>query len=111
MANKKARILQAFVLEGLQYKPDQVIEADAATIKSLKEAGNVDDHREAVAYAESQGARALVHVSEAERAAAAERTQAEADLAALREQFAAETDAAKKSALGEQIAAAEAALK
>ena len=41
MANKKARILQAFVLDGLQYKPDQVIEADAAAIKVLKEAGRV----------------------------------------------------------------------
>ena len=50
MSMKKARILVDTPLDGVQYKPNQVIEAEADTIKELVKAGFADDKAAAVKY-------------------------------------------------------------
>lgn len=47
---KKARVLSALTLNGVAYRPDQIIEADEQTINAL--VGQVDPHPDAVAYIE-----------------------------------------------------------
>ncbi len=54
---KKARALSDFPHGTERYKCNDLIEADVAEIKSLKEAGLVDDHPSAVAHVERQKAR------------------------------------------------------
>lgn len=55
---KKARVLADLTHDDRKYKCNELIEADAAEIKSMKDAGQVDDHPSAVAYVERQAARA-----------------------------------------------------
>lgn len=50
----QARVLIDSVINGHPVKCNHVIEADAKTIKSLKEGGQVDSNKEAVAYALSE---------------------------------------------------------
>lgn len=67
-----ARVLVDVIAHGL--KAGQIVEADEATIKVLKESGAVDPHEDAVAYAREQGAK----VVRVERKKAPEPKQSEA---------------------------------
>lgn len=53
-----ARLQKALALRDLPpaVKAGQIVEGDAATIKALADDGAVDPHKDAVAYAASQGA-------------------------------------------------------
>jgi hypothetical protein len=46
----KARVLSSFSVDGVQYHPNDLIEAEAELIAGL--GGNVDTHKDAVAYCE-----------------------------------------------------------
>lgn len=50
MANKKARVLQAFRYGEHSFECDQVIDAPAAMIDDMASGGNVDADKAAVAY-------------------------------------------------------------
>jgi len=55
------RILATVMLDGLTYKPDQVVEFEAGIANDLADQGAVDKHKDAVAYAVTQGAKAIRH--------------------------------------------------
>ncbi|TVO75132.1 hypothetical protein [Sedimenticola selenatireducens] len=61
MSMKKARILVNTPLDGIDYKPNQVIEAEAATIKDLVNAGFADDKPAAVKYCLEEGEEVITH--------------------------------------------------
>jgi len=61
MSMKKARILVNTPLDGFDYTPNQVIEAEADTIKDLVNAGFADDKPAAVKYCIEEGARVITH--------------------------------------------------
>lgn len=64
MALKKARILSNIQLDGIDYKPNQVIEADADLIKAQVKAGTVDDSSAAVKYCvEELDAKVIQHAA------------------------------------------------
>lgn len=46
----KARVLSKITVNGITYEPDQLIEVDPISLKSL--VGHVDPHPDAVAYCE-----------------------------------------------------------
>lgn len=46
----KARVLSKITVNGVTYEPNQLIEVDQITLKSLE--GQVDPHPDAVAYCE-----------------------------------------------------------
>lgn len=59
---KKARVLQKLVLDEVEYRPNQVIEADADLINGLEKAGSVNARRAEVAYClEHEGAEVIEH--------------------------------------------------
>lgn len=85
-----AKITQARVIFDLpQYgaRVNDIIEGDARLIKSLKDAGNVDPDKDAVAYAKSEGGAVIQSTDPAET------LQSEID--ALTQQLAAAADADK----------------
>lgn len=89
MILKKARILSDIRLDGIDYKPNQVVEADADLIKAQVKAGTVDDSPAAVKYCvEELDAKVISHTTPASRAAV---------LAAAKEALLAEIDALEKS--------------
>ena len=47
---KKARVLLTITVNGVTYEPNQLVEVDPITLKSLE--GKVDPHPDAVAYCE-----------------------------------------------------------
>jgi hypothetical protein len=50
------RVLQSFELDGVTYKPNaHIFEGDAGQVAALHEAGQIDSHPDAVAYAEKAG--------------------------------------------------------
>lgn len=51
---KQARVLCAFTFNGVEYKPDQVLEADQSVLDQL--IGQVDPSPDAVKYALDNGA-------------------------------------------------------
>jgi hypothetical protein len=57
------RILAAVILDGLTYKPDQVVELETGIANDLADQGAVDKHKDAVAYAIAQGATVIRHPS------------------------------------------------
>jgi len=56
-----ATILCAFELDGERYRPGQVVEFDAPVANDLAEQGQIDKHKDAIAYAKSQGATVIRH--------------------------------------------------
>ncbi|MFZ5821797.1 MAG: hypothetical protein ACOYYJ_18025 [Chloroflexota bacterium] len=56
-----ATILCAFELDGERYLPGQVVEFDATVANDLAELGQIDKHKDAVAYAKGQGAKVIRH--------------------------------------------------
>lgn len=56
------RILVATPVDGITYHPDQVVEFDPSTANHLADQGAVDKHKDAVAYAHSQGAKTIRHL-------------------------------------------------
>lgn len=60
----KVRILAALVLDGIGYVPNQVVDMPAAAAKQLAADGQVDPHKDAVAYCTKElGAEVIVHKS------------------------------------------------
>lgn len=80
----KVRVLCMINVDGVEYKPDQVVDLPAGIAKSLAAEGQVDPHKEAVAYCVKElGAEVVMHVDPAEAAeAAAAKAAAIADLEA-----------------------------
>jgi hypothetical protein len=69
MAN--VRILADTSLDGIEYKPNQVVDIPGALVKSLKQSGVADDAREAVAYCTSElGVKVIKHGAEPDADAA-----------------------------------------
>lgn len=92
-------------------KAGQIIEADPATIEALKKEGQVDPHKEAVAYARSQDAKQVRSVIEvAEEAAAAAKQALLVRVAELEQLVASTEDAEKKAALKAELEAKQAEL-
>lgn len=84
----KVRVLCLITVAGIGYKPDQVVDLPSAVAKSLAAEGQVDPHKEAVAYCIRElGAEVIVHVDPAdvEAAAAAAIADLEARIAAAAE--------------------------
>lgn len=66
MANKKARVLVAKTIDGIAYKPNQVIDADADLIKQLVKDSIVCDDAKSVKYCvEQEGEKPILHQSPA----------------------------------------------
>lgn len=58
----KVRILSVVHLDGEKYQPNQVVDLPAAIAKSFAEQGQVDTHKDAVAYCINElGAEVVVH--------------------------------------------------
>lgn len=93
-------------------KAGQILEAEASTIEALKKDGQVDPHKEAVAYARSQDAKQVRSAIEASAEALAAAKQAVLVRIAELEQLVASTeDAEKKAALQAELDAKQAELK
>lgn len=68
----KVRILVAVTLDGVTYRPDQVVDMPAGAAKALAAEGQVDPHRDAVAYCIRElKAEVITHVDPAEAKSAA----------------------------------------
>lgn len=98
MATKKslvlARVLVETRVDGIDYKPNQVIEASASVIKGLGEA--VDASAAAVKYClEHEGAKVIPHKAPEDPAIVATRADLTAEIASLEEALAAAADADK----------------
>jgi len=70
MATKTARLLKKATIEGVDYQPDQLIDADVALVKSLVKSDTVDDAAAAVKYCLSNGAKVITHQSQEDKQAA-----------------------------------------
>lgn len=91
----KVRILAVLTLDGITYKPNQVVDMPPAPAKALAANNQVDPHKEAVAYCVKElGAEVIVHVAPPSSADLAERMAAIADCEA---RLAAAPDADKPS--------------
>jgi peptidyl-tRNA hydrolase len=101
MANKKARLLAKKIIDGIEYKPNQVIDADVAIIKALVKDGVADDTSEAVKYCIEQGEKPILHKSPDAEAIAA----LQAEIAKLETELAAAKDA-DKAAITAKVEAA-----
>jgi ABC-type nitrate/sulfonate/bicarbonate transport system substrate-binding protein len=92
----KVRILVATHVGGVLYYPDQVVDLPAVTAKQLVAGGQVDAHKEAVAYCVNElGAEVIVH----QTPPTPEEIQLQADIAELEAKLATATDDAAKQAL------------
>lgn len=66
----QARVLTAIVVGSLALLADDVLEADEKLIKSLKEQGSVDDHKDAVSYSiNTLGKEVIAYTGEEQQAA------------------------------------------
>lgn len=63
-------ILCAFDLDGKRYTPGQVVEFETGVANDLADQGSVDKHKNAVAYEQSRGAKAIRHPHPDDEAAA-----------------------------------------
>lgn len=98
MANKKARILVDKLIDGVQYKCNQVIDADSALIKELVKEGAVDDHPSAVKHCtDNEGEEPILHQSPPSTKAEAKRAAASAALTAEIAQLEADYEAAAEA--------------
>lgn len=62
MAKKvKVRVLVDTIVDGKDYKPNQVVSFDPATAKDLEKEGKVDSSPAAVKHCESEGAKVIEH--------------------------------------------------
>lgn len=102
-----AKLIMALVLVDIAshgLKAGQLLEATAETITPLAKAGEVDPHKDAVAYARSQGVqpvRSSIELAAAELAAAQDALRIR--IAELEQLLAAATDDATKGALSQEL--------
>jgi len=61
MALKEVRVLKKASIDGVDYKPDQVISVNEALALSLIKSGTVDDGAAAVKYCVGKGAKVIKH--------------------------------------------------
>lgn len=62
--SKTVRVLVTFFLDGQEYQPNNVLELDDKTAKSLEKDSSVDSTPEAVAYCVEQlGAKVIKHIA------------------------------------------------
>jgi len=104
-----ARVLADVPSHGL--KAGNLLEATPELITALAKAGEVDPHKDAVAYAKETGAplvRSSIEVAQAERAAAADALRIR--VAELEDLMAKATDEPTKNALAAELLAQRAAL-
>ncbi len=101
---KKVRMLVDLEVDGVKYRPNNVVVFPDALGKHILDAGQADDSKAAVAYAESQGAKPITHESAAAAQARAAVEKLEAELAEARKQRKAESDAEKRAAVDRRIA-------
>jgi vacuolar-type H+-ATPase subunit I/STV1 len=102
---KKIRMLVDREIDGVKYKPNQVVIFPEALEKALVNGGEADASKAAVAYCEEElGAKAITHEAAADQAADQAADKLEAELADLRKQHRREKDAEKKAELGKRIA-------
>lgn len=102
----KVRVLCTIRVDGVEYHPNQVVDLPPAVAKSFAAEGQVDPHKDAIAYCVRElGAEVIVHADPAavEAAAAAKATaiaelQARIDAAAPADKPALEADLAKLTA-------------
>lgn len=106
MALEKARVLKTTHIDGVEFQPDQVIEADALLIKELEKAGAVDSDPGAVKYCMGEGVKVITHQLQTDAAAAQAQADAIANLQAEIEQLKGDFDAATKKVDKEAITAA-----
>lgn len=60
----KVRVLAALTLDGITYQPDQVIDLPAVVAKAFADLGQVDPHKDAVAYCVKElGREVIVHTA------------------------------------------------
>lgn len=108
-----AKLMLALALVDLaahNVKAGSLLEADAELIKALKDAGDVDPHKDAVAYAKSQNAPVVRSALDlAAEAAAAQREAALVEIAKL-EDLASKAEGESKAAIESQLLAAREAL-
>lgn len=79
----KVRVLCAIKVDGVPYQPDQVVDLPPGVAKAFAAEGQVDAHKEAVAYCIKElGAEVVLHVDPVEAEAAAVKAAAIADLEA-----------------------------
>lgn len=110
MATKKARVLVDVRIEGIDYKPNTVIEADEALIKELVKSGHLDATPAAVKYmVEEEGAKIIAHVSPEEAANAQKLAALMMEVEQLEVKLAAAAEA-EKAELQKQIDAKKAEL-
>lgn len=102
----KVRVLAACTIGGLLFKPDQVVDLPGPLAKAHAAAGDVDPHKDAVAYCVNE-LKAEVIVYEVPKTP--EQLQLEADIAALEAKLAEAPDDAK-AAIQAELDAKKAAL-
>lgn len=82
MANKQARILTKKIIDGVEYKPNQVIDADAALIKQLVKDGIACDDAKSVKYCLDEGEAPIAHQAPASEKLTKAQAKAQAEEAA-----------------------------
>lgn len=82
MANKQARILMARTIDGVSYKPNQVIDADASLIKQLVKDGIACDDAKSVKYCLDEGETPIAHQAPAVEKLTKTQAKAQAEEAA-----------------------------
>lgn len=101
-----ARVLVAVLVQGVQLKPEQLAMGPQDLIDQLHKNGTVDKHKDAVAYARSQGAQVVEIQDDATLSLNAARAQAQASLETAHAALAANTDEARAATLAAAVEAA-----
>ena len=84
MTTKTVRILRPDHVEGVSYKPNQLVDMDASLAKGLEKSGTADGSKASIKYCKDQGVEVIPHESIADAEAAQELLDAdERDAAAL----------------------------
>lgn len=79
----KVRVLCTIRVDGVEYRPNQVVDLPPAVAKSFAAEGQVDPHKDAIAYCVRElGAEVIVHADPAVVEAAAAKAAAIAELQA-----------------------------
>lgn len=107
----KARILADVVIDGLQYRVNQVVDMPADAAKAMAKEGQIDTDKAAVAYCVDElGAVVINHETASKTQAQIDYDTAVAAAAAARAAADAETDAQKRADLQSAVEAADAAV-
>lgn len=107
----KARILADVIIDGLQYRVNQVVDLPADAAKALAKDGQIDTDKGAVAYCiDELGAVVINHETASKTQAQIDYDTAVAAAAEARAAADAETDAEKRAALQAKVTEADAAV-